>query len=162
MNEQIEEIRVKEEANLEEAKRRRAAQKETIRRSREQQIERKVAKMERQHIEDAIMTQEWSRRAEAMNQLAEQEEVRTAEINIHHQNSLVDQMHTKRAHSRANKFRELEGARQHRNRQDEEDEVFEGYAEDQIRSFAAQGRTVVPMKLVLNKQEKRKTRLVVH
>lgn len=159
---QIKEMKTKEDSILEEKKRRAEALKEKIRHSRELQIERKVDEMERQHVEDAIMTQEWARRAEIMNQLAREEELRTAEINIAHQTDLIQQMNERKVKEKVEKFKELEAARLHKNRLKKDDEVFENYAKECIEDFAVKGRTVVPMKLVLNKQEKRKTRLVVH
>jgi hypothetical protein len=138
---------------------RRAQQKENTRLSREQQILRKVQEKRRQDVEDTIRVQEWQRRSEQMNELNRMEVETTRRMNKKHEEFLINQANEVKARSRMEKLSDLERARIHQLKLAQDDKVYQDYAQECIDDFAARGRTVVPMKLVLNKQKKREVRL---
>lgn len=136
-------------------------QRENIRRSREDQIRIKAQSQERDAYVDAIMAQEWNRRADTMKQHAIDEDRRTFQNNVKHSEFLKGQSAERRVNGRLERIKDLEAARIHQERQAEGDRVYEQYARENIDMFAAQGRSVIPMKLTLRKQHARKKKLVV-
>jgi len=136
-------------------------QRENIRASRENQIRIKADEQERTAYVDAIMAQEWKRRAETMKQIAIDEDRREFAKNLKHAKFLKSQSAEMRVNKRLDKIRDLEAARLHKDRQKEGDRVYEQYAQENIEMFAAQGRSVIPMKLTLRKQKARQVKLVV-
>merc|ERR1740117_1853389 len=136
-------------------------QRENIRASRENQIRIKADEQERTAYVDAIMAQEWKRRAETMKQIAIDEDRREFAKNLKHAKFLKSQSAETRVNKRLDKIRDLEAARLYKYRQKEGDRVYEQYAQENIGMFAAQGRSVIPMKLTLRKQKARQVKLVV-
>lgn len=135
--------------------------KEQIKRSREEQVMRKAQLQERQQIEDAIMGQEWSRRTEAMQREGIEEDRRIIRKNIAHSRELKQQIAGKKARERMEKLQDLEASRIYRGKMARDDATYKQYTEEQIRDAASKGRSVLPMKLLLCKQRRRQTHLVV-
>lgn len=137
------------------------ARKDQVRESRQKQIRERAEEMDRQSYEDAIWAQECRRRTETMQMEAIAKERRIVEQNIENAEFLKRQSAGKRANRRLERIRDLEQAHIYKEKHKADDEMYMRYAEEQMEDFAAKGRSVVPMKLTLRKQEKRKTRLVV-
>lgn len=135
--------------------------KDQVRESRQRQIRERAEALDRQSYEDAIWAQECKRRTETMQMEAIAKERRIVAHNIENADFLQKQAAEKRASKRLGRIRDLEQAHIYKEKLKADDEMYMRYAEEQMEDFAARGRSVVPMKLTLRKQEKRKTRLVV-
>jgi len=136
-------------------------QRENITLSRLNQIKIKANSQEKDAYVDAIMAQEWKRRAETMQQQAIDEDRRVFEKNVKHASFLKGQAADARVNKRLERFKDLEAAKIYQDRQEAGDKVYEQYARENIEMFAAQNRSVIPMKLTLRKQKARKNRLAV-
>merc|ERR1711957_1098228 len=90
-----------------------------------------------------------------MKQIAIDEDRREFAKNLKHAKFLKSQSAETRVNKRLDKIRDLEAARLYKDRQKEGDRVYEQYAQENIEMFAAQGRSVIPMKLTLRKQKAR-------
>jgi hypothetical protein len=135
--------------------------KDQVRNAREEQIRRKAEEQERQQYEDVIMSQEWARRTETMQQAAIEKDRRIIMKNLETAEYLKQQAAETRAKKRLSRLQDLEAARITHTQMEEADREYLQYAHENIHDFAAKGRTIVPMKLTLRKQEARKIKLVV-
>lgn len=155
------EVDKKAEQRVQEEERIEWERKEHVRFHREEQVRRKAEMQQMEQIEHAIMTQEWRRRTEAMQNMAIEDERRQVAKNVNHANFVKQQGVERRAAARLERIKDLEAAHDEQAKKDRDDADYLQYAHDQMEDFAMKGRTVVPMKLTLQKQAKRTMRLVV-
>lgn len=151
------------EKNEEKAKQEAAMRKkalEDIKLSRQRQMERKKAELERQHQEDALITEQ----AIMRNKMLENEESELEKLAFSnskaHQNYLRLQMAAREEEMVQQRLRELDETRLAHEAAQREDEMFEEFAQMQMSELARRGRSVVPVTTLLKTQEFQKKHLV--
>ena len=136
----------------------RAQLKETIRVSRQAQLDRKAAEAERQRLHDDTMTREWRKRNLEMQEQEWLEEQRTLENNLRLQSTLREQMITKEERVRSEVSKEWEEARMMRDARDREDAVFAAYSEQVFGDLQVRGKSTIPLQLTLHRERMKAVR----
>lgn len=131
-----------------------------IARSRTNQMQRKREEKERQAAEDRIMNQQWQERAREQEERELEIKRRTVENAVRLQNLQRQQMLTNEERAIQDKVRELEEAKAAEMAARHDEAVFEEYAHSQMAELERTQRSVVPVQLMLQKMEFKKTHLV--
>jgi len=149
---QVAEIEQRTEARFQNDAAKAAQLKETVRLSRQAQLDRKERERQRQEAIDAALTREWRDRNREMEQ-AEWEEQRAAlENNVRIQSALRSQMIVKEERARSEVAREYEEARMMAEARQREDAVFDAYCTQQLEDLSIKGKSTIPLQRILNQQ----------
>lgn len=136
----------------------RAALKETIRVSRQAQVDRKNAELARTRARDAVLISEWRKRNLEMADAEHEEERATLESALRLQQTLREQMAAKESRVRAEVDKEYEEAQMMREAREREDAVFQAYCTQQLGDLQIKGKSTIPLQLVLHNERMRTQR----
>lgn len=128
--------------------------KQSIENSRMLSMKRKQEEQMRERALEEVMISEWKRRGKELDAQAIAAEQKQWDINRKNQTAVLQQVEEKRKRDLIERRDEFDHARQIALRKQKDDQIFLDYASQCINDAAAKGQSVVPMKLVLAKQER--------
>ena len=158
-NQQIKEIEKRTDDRIAADKEKALQLKETIRLSRQAQLDRKERERLRKAENEAAMTREWQNRNREMEEAEWNEERATVENALRLQATLRQQMIVKEERARSEVNKEFEEARLMKEAREREDKVFEAYCTQQLEDLQLQGKSTLPLKVVLQHEKIKTTRL---
>lgn len=156
---QVKEIEKRTDDRIESDRLKALALKETIRVSRQAQLDRKERERARQAVQDAAMTREWNARNREMEEAEWNEERAKLETNLRLAATLRQQMIVKEEKVRSEVAKEYEEARLMADARAREDAVFASYCKNQLDDLEAKGKSTLPLQLVLENEKRKSTRL---
>lgn len=158
----VKEIEKREDDRIAADQRKREELKETIRISRQAQLDRKAAEQERQRQHEEMMTKEWKKRNLEREEAEWNEDRKIYEEALRLQQTLRQQMIAKEEKVRSEVEKEYEEARMMKEACDREDAVFSDYCKTQLGELQLKGKSTLPLELILHKERIKSQRLGNH